>query len=429
MKKISAQVSPKGDTAKQVSPKGDTAKQVSPKGDTAKQDAPKSSPSVIAASDLHGLAKLLVHSTTAITDIAEDLHQRIAEPGTRNKGRTSGITGLVYRSVRGVTRLVGVGVTGVIRLLAAEEIFELPPAVGRARENLISILNGVVGDHLAQSENPLAIQMQLRTAPGVVAKTLQCENADVKIALFVHGLCLNEHQWRCDAHVQAALDLDCKPLFLKYNSGLPVADNGAELSALLETYIANSKLAEIVVIAHSMGGLVIRAALYTAQQNAQTWPGRVSKIIFLGTPHMGAPLERSGNWIHSLWQATPYAGALAPIAKIRSAGITDLRHGQIRSITGYGKPALAADGANNVPLPLGIQCYAIAAALTKTPGEFSDDLLGDGLVPIPSALGIHANPEFSLVFAKSRSKILRGMGHMELLHAPEATAQIRKWLR
>ncbi len=384
--------------------------------------APTRLPASLGANDLHGVASLALHGTTAVTNLAEDLHQRISEPGTLTKGRTSGITGLVYRSVRGVTRLVGVGVTAVIRLLAADEFIELPPAVGRARDNLIAILNGVLGDYLVQSANPLAIQMQLRTAPGVVAeKKFALGNMSKKTALFVHGLCLNERYWRSEAHVQAVIDLGYEPLFLNYNSGRHVADNGIELSALLETYfITANPGAENAVIAHSMGGLVLRSALAVAQQSGQSWPKHIGKIIFLGTPHLGAPLERSGNWIHALWQATPYAGALAPIASIRSAGITDLRHGQLL--------ATDSDFAAHVPLPAGIKSYAIAAALTKTAGEFRDDVLGDGLVPIPSALGIHTNPALSLLFAKGRTKIMRGIGHMELLHAPAVTAQLRKWL-
>ena len=387
--------------------------------------------SSLSVKDLHGIAQLAVHSTAAVTDLAEDLHQRIIAPRSATKGRTSGITGMVYRSVRGVTRLVGVGVTGVIRLLGAQEIIELGPAIGKARENLISILNGVVGDHLHLSGNPLSIQMHLRNGDLTHAPA-----ESEKYALFIHGLCLNENHWRTDAHVQTLIDLGYTPLFLHYNTGRNVADNGADLSALLEARFGgkqvslqrngkqlspqrNGKQSELIVVAHSMGGLVIRSALHVAQ-SSHLWHTQVSKIIFLGTPHLGAPLERSGNWIHALWQATPYAGALAPIAKIRSAGITDLRHGQIL--------AGDANSAAHVALPLKIKCYAIAATLAKTPGEFSDEVIGDGLVPISSALGLHADLARNLALQKSKTKIIRGVGHMELLHAPQVSAQIRKWL-
>ena len=334
---------------------------------------------------------------------------------------------MVYRTVRGVTRLVGDSVTGVVRLLGAQEGIELGSAVGKARENLISILNGVVGDHLALSSNPLAIQMHLRRyADSNEAR--DSTNAFVlpeakKYAVFIHGLCLNENHWRTDAHVQALVDLGYTPLFLHYNTGRNVAENGADLSSLMHQHFVGTELeraSEVVVVAHSMGGLVIRSALHASTVSDHQWQSNVSKIIFLGTPHLGAPLERSGNWIHALWQATPYAGALSPIAKIRSAGITDLRHGQL----------LAADAnfAEHIALPKNIKCYAIAAALAKKPGDFSDSVIGDGLVPINSALGQHADSARSLAFPKSKAKIIRGIGHLELLHAPEVTTQIRKWL-
>ena len=375
--------------------------------------------SALSVKDLHGLAQLAVHGTTVVADLAEDLHQRIAAPRSATKGRTSGITGMVYRTVRGVTRLVGDSVTGVVRLLGVQEGIELGPAVGKARENLISILNGVVGDHLALSDNPLAIQMHLRSHMNPAEPALPEAK---KYALFIHGLCLNENHWRTDAHVQALVDLGYTPLFLHYNTGRNVAENGVELSALMHQHFADIDLdsAEVVVVAHSMGGLVIRSALHASTVADHQWQDSVSKIIFLGTPHLGAPLERSGNWIHALWQATPYAGALSPIAKIRSAGITDLRHGQLL--------AADADFAEHVALPKNIQCYAIAAALSKTPGDFSDSIIGDGLVPINSALGQHTDKARSLAFPKSKSKVIRGIGHLELLHAPEVTKQIRKWL-
>ena len=384
--------------------------------------------SSLSVKDLHGIAQLAVHGTTAVADLAEDLHQRIVAPRSTTKGRTSGITGMVYRSVRGVTRLVGVGVTGVIRLLGAHEIVELGPAIGKARENLISILNGVVGDHLHLSGNPLTIQMHLRSSEEIAAK--QVLPRSDKYALFIHGLCLNENHWRTDAHVQTLIDLGYTPMFLHYNTGRNIADNGADLSALLEARFGGAqdsrqvsqrqaKQAELVVVAHSMGGLVIRSALHVAQ-SSHRWHTQLRKIIFLGTPHLGAPLERSGNWIHALWQATPYAGALAPIAKIRSAGITDLRHGQIL--------AGDANSAAHVALPEKIKCYAIAATLAKTPSEFSDEVIGDGLVPISSALGIHTDLARNLALPKSKTKIVRGVGHLELLHAPQVSAQIRKWL-
>ncbi len=377
--------------------------------------------SALSVKDLHGLAQLAVHGTTAVTDLAEDLHQRIAAPRSAIKGRTSGITGMVYRTVRGVTRLVGDGVTGVIRLLGVQEIVELGPAVGKARENLISILNGVVGDHLALSSNPLAIQMHLRSHMKLTHEPAFPKAK--KYALFIHGLCLNENHWRADAHVQALIELGYTPLFLHYNTGRNVAENGVELSGLMHQHFVDAELesaAEVVVVAHSMGGLVIRSALYASTAADHQWHESVSKIVFLGTPHFGAPLERSGNWIHALWQATPYAGALSPIAKIRSAGITDLRHGQIL--------AGDANSAAHVALPKNIKCYAIAAALAKTPGDFSDSVIGDGLVPINSALGQHSDSARSLAFPKAKAKVIRGIGHLELLHAPDVTAQIRKWL-
>ena len=64
-------------------------------------------------SDLRGVARLATDATAGLADLVEAMHERIARvpglPGARLEGRTRGITGLVYKSIRGVTRVVGGG--------------------------------------------------------------------------------------------------------------------------------------------------------------------------------------------------------------------------------------------------------------------------------------------------------------------------------
>jgi hypothetical protein len=54
--------------------------------------------------------------------------------------------------------------------------------------------------------------------------------------------------------------------------------------------------------------------------------------------------------------------------------------------------------------------------------------LGDGLVPVDSALGRHAKPELTLGFPAAHQWIARGMDHLDLLSRPEVYATIRSWL-
>ena len=128
--------------------------------------------------------------------------------------------------------------------------------------------------------------------------------------------------------------------------------------------------------------------------------------------------------------ASPYTAAFARLAKIRSAGITDLRHADVQDTTEE-QDRFARSGKTNVrvlPLPAGVHCYAAAATLGKKSGSLAGHLLGDGLVPVDSALGQHRNPLRSLAFPKSRQWIGYNMNHMDLLDSPDVYRRIRKWL-
>ena len=139
--------------------------------------------------------------------------------------------------------------------------------------------------------------------------------------------------------------------------------------------------------------------------------------MFLGTPHHGAPLERGGHGLDYLLALSPYSAPFTRLGKKRSAGIRDLRHGTI-----------TRDGHRVVPLPAGVACHAVAATLGESRSLLGDKLVGDGLVPLDSALGRHTDRRHSLSFARERRWIGTGMGHLELLHRPEVYARLRGWL-
>ena len=69
----------------------------------------------------------------------------------------------------------------------------------------------------------------------------------------------------------------------------------------------------MVIVGHSMGGLLARSAYHYATVADMQWPRLLRKLVFLGTPHHGSPLERGGNWIDVFLTASP---CLAPIAHL-----------------------------------------------------------------------------------------------------------------
>ena len=149
-----------------------------------------------------------------------------------------------------------------------------------------------------------------------------------------------------------------------------------------------------------------------------SWRGQLRKLFSLGTPHHGAPLERGGSRLDYVMELSPYVAPFTSLGKARSAGITDLRYG---SITGVEQEF--------VPLPDDVECYALAATLGKRRSLLAERLVGDGLVPLDSALGKHADRSRTLALPKERQWIGYEMGHLELLGRPEVYSQLEKWLR
>jgi PGAP1-like protein len=388
--------------------------------------------------DLRGFARLATQATAGLADLVEAMHHTIARPvgRTHAPGRTRGITGLVYKSVRGVTRLVGGGMDVLLAQLT-------PTLAGRAsspqREAVLAALNGVMGDYLVATGNPLAIPMRLRhegrpLALEAAALAAAIPHGGGKLAVLVHGLCLNDLRWNRAGHDHGAVlarALGYTPLYLHYNTGLHTSTNGRTLAGLLEVLLEHwpHRVEDLAIVAHSMGGLVARSACHYAAAAGHDWPRRLAKLVFLGTPHHGAPLERGGNWVNVILDATPYAAPFARLGKIRSAGITDLRYGNVLDEHWQGRDrfAHAPDTRQFVPLPKGVRSYAIAATTGKQCGDLRDRLLGDGLVPVSSALGRHDDLRRTLGFPPSRQWIGYGMSHLDLLARPEVSDRIVRW--
>lgn len=394
----------------------------------------------IRSSDLRGVSRLALDATAGLTDLVEAMHLNIARApgllGTPAQGATSGITGLVYRSIRRVTRLVGGGMDAAFEWIV--------PRLGDGssspgREAVLAALNGVLGDHLAISRNPLAIPMRLRRNGQPLESGPNLAEAiprpSGKLLVLAHGLCLNDLQWNRKGHDHGAAlarDLFYTPVYLHYNSGLHISTNGRAFADLLESVVRQwpVPLEELAILGHSMGGLVARSACHYGRVAGHEWPRHLKKLVFLGTPHHGSPLEVGGNWVDVLLGTSPYTAALARLGKIRSAGITDLRHGNLldEDWAGVDRFARSRDSRRSVPLPEGVDCYAMAAMAGQTEGGLGSPWPNDRFVPLASALGRHEEPGLSLALPESRQWILRGIHHFDLLSQPEAYAKIREWL-
>ena len=379
------------------------------------------------ADDLRGAGQLAVDAVTGVAGIAEGLHRTIG-------GRGTGLSGLVYRGVRGVARGVGSGLGAALAALAPR-LGDAP--AGPQREAVLAALNGVLGDHLEASGNPLAIGMRLRRQGAPVAlerAALLAGMPDARgtLLLMVHGLCMNDLQWRRAGHdhrAHLAQALDASALYLHYNTGRHISRNGAELAHLLEQLLQAwpRALERLVIVGHSMGGLVARSAVQQARLGGLKWPGHLSDLVFLGTPHHGAALERAGNWAEFVAGFSPHALPFTGLARVRSAGIRDLRHGSLLDADWQARAQNdPRDARAAVPLPEGVRCHAVAA--TKSPAADEARPRGDGLVSVASALGRHADPAFDLGIPAQRRRVVPSLDHFDLLASREVAAQLVRWL-
>ena len=401
----------------------------------------KSNQSRITTSDLKGLTNLLTDAIVGTTELVEAMNRRIVHPSflpsTPVQKFITGFSGLVYNSIRLSTKVIGGGLATAFEQLPSHVDLGLSSA---KKETLLAVVNGVAGDYLSQNENSLAVSMQFRYQgkkipldTDRIARAYPTVNG--KILLIVHGLCMNDLQWNQQDHNHGeslAQELGMTPIYLHYNSGLHISQNGQDFNLMLEALLQTWPVAvkELTIVAHSMGGLISRSAFHYGQKEQKSWTQYLKNLVFLGSPHHGAPLERIGNYVDHLFEAIPYVKPFARLGKIRSAGITDLRVGKLLQADWEGKDRFhpPTNANTHIPLPEKVQSYAIAAYLGKKQDKPKNRILGDGLVRMESALGQHKDSSKSLDFPEENTWVVYETGHLGLLSSKEVYEQLKKWL-
>lgn len=284
------------------------------------------------------------------------------------------------------------------------------------RDGLVAVLNGLLGDHLRRAEHALATAAHLRqagrpldvAAPGLAARP--------RVLLMLHDLCLDESSWQREGHDHGRLlgqTLGATVLHLRYNSGLHVSDNGQALHQALDALVRDwpVTLQALDIVGHGMGGLVARSACAQAAQAGARWLAPLRRMVFLGTPHQGLPLERMRPWLRRVLGLRSASAPLARLAQRHSAGMADLRHGNLLAQDWQGHDVDdPRDHRQCVPLPTGVACHAIAGCL-GAPAQAARR--GDGLVPLASALGQH--PRAGLALAPEACWVGEGLNHLDLL--------------
>ena len=411
--------------------------------------------------EIRGLKDVLVGTIGGGTATVQEMHVSIARipfavleriPTTRLPASAvrwihDGVADGVYRGLRGATRLLGNAAGAVVASLADGSAPEGAPAWPRW-DHAVAALNGFVGDRLETERNGLRTRMEFRhegRALPLDAGSLRraYPTGQPRLALFVHGLAGNEHVWcfystehygdsKTSYGSLLERDLGYSPVYLRYNSGLHVSENGRLLAEKIEELVGAwpVPVREIALVGHSMGGLVARSACHQGSLRSSAWVESVRHVFCLGTPHLGAPLEKLGNvagWALGQLDVTRPFGR---IVNGRSAGIKDLRFGYLVEEDWKDKDldALLENNRHDIPFLDSATHYFVAATETRSRHHPLGHLLGDALVRFPSASGRGAPLARRIPFRDEHGRHLGPLSHLRLLNHPAVYAQLRRWL-
>lgn len=310
--------------------------------------------------------------------------------------------------------------------------------MGNKLELALAVLNGAVGDYLVRRGNALATPMcfvhdgePLPMERDAIAAAYP--DGKPKLVVLVHSLMCNETIWGFpnggDYGAFIARDFAYSPFYLRYNTGLPIPDNGRQFALFLEALVKAypREVEEILLIGYSMGGLVIRAACHVASTEGSSWLHRVRKSIYVGTPHRGAPAERAGRVLTRVLSSIddPYTKLAAEIGSLRSAGIKDLGDADLRHEDRMRRtPTLGIrDERHPVPLLPQIEHHLIAGTLSAEP--WVADLFGDAVVPLPSAAGHGLASTEGFALPRDHIHVVEGLNHLQIVRSLEVYDYIR----
>ena len=398
--------------------------------------------------EVRATADLTGRAVAGAAGTVEHTHRSISTWTLRRLGLSPHIRGIgairdgVYSSIRVTAPVVATlaGHIAAARVHTAATPLASTPRGGR----LQAALNGAVGDALESTASPLAVRMSLRANGADV----NCERAHLtasfpeassRIALFVHGLCHDENAWTPppdprtgDAQPshgdRLSADTDVTSLHLRYNSGRHVSENGTELARLLARLLAEwpVPMTDLVLIGHSMGGLVIRSACDEAARTGDAWLDVTRLVVTLGTPHTGAPLEQFAAAAERRLDAADVTRGLAGVFHARSSGIKDLRRGYTSAAewAACDQDACPHDHRRPVPVTETARHLVIATTVTSNPRHPLGRAVGDLLVRTGSALG-QAGDGRHIDFPADSSHVVGGITHLGMMHDPRVYEQIR----
>ena len=303
-------------------------------------------------------------------------------------------------------------------------------------EHGISALNGWLGDYLSETGNGLQQPMAFYEDNRPVAPEAFVAPPSGKVCVLVHGLGCNESLWDFPPPHEGGgygelLERRCgyMPLYLRFNTGLRVSSNGKQLADLLERLFLrhDAAVTEVLLIGHSVGGLVVRSACHLGGKAGQHWVSRVRHVVYLGSPHLGAPLEKATNVatrVLSLFDTTA-TRVISDLLKTRSAGVKDLRFGNLvdEDWLDYDPDELMTDRRVAIPWLATARHHLAVGRPASGVGTF-----GDGMVR-PASAGGRAHGSQPGAPGGSDVKVMPGLGHLALARNRAVYDQVERWVK
>jgi pimeloyl-ACP methyl ester carboxylesterase len=378
--------------------------------------AGRSSSSLGVADELRALTRLAFDELGLGAGGIGQVHRAIADRAFPGPGLAKilhdGISGAVYAGIAGAASLAG--------RAAAVAVTDRPVSANPRGAAILGVLNGLRGDQLEREGSELAMPMSVRSR-GEAVEAADFEPATPRLAVFVHGLFETELAWGYGGGPRygerLAEEHGYTPVYVRYNSGRHISENGRSLAALLDELVADWPVAveEIILVGHSMGGLVARSACHVGGD----WAGRVRHVVSLGSPHTGAPLESAVHYAAAALGVMPESRPFAGFLRRRSAGIRDMRTGSLVDEDWQGRDpeALRAAACQEVPLLDGaVHCF-VAATVTREASHPVARMLGDWLVL-----------EASASHRAQETLHVGGAHHLALLNHPAVYERLSEWL-
>ena len=406
--------------------------------------------------DLRDAARLGGEALAGVAGAIRDTHLAIAR-------RAFTLSGPPAKPVRLVHDTISHGVYGAVRvaLSTGARVGGTVVASGRATQSsykaladrrrgnvVVGAINGAWGDRLARTGNRLALPMSVRhegTSVAVERDALATAFPDATddVAIWLHGLCETDASWRLGASKNygdststhgSRLRDECglSSVYIRYNTGRHISDNGADFAALLSQLVEQwpVPIRRLTLVGHSMGGLVIRSACHAATDSGDTaWLPLTKRIVYLGAPHLGAPLELGAVAATRALRRLPETRALGDALASRSVGIKDLRYGDVLAADWASVDDIDAwrvEPSECAPLLESADHYYVGVTIGRARDGLAARAVGDALVLWSSASG--SGKRRSLGFPIDRGRHLGGLHHFDLLNHPRVYSVLRDWL-